>query len=144
MSITFSIEDAPTTEEITTCYCLDDYNKPEPDCQSCSGSGEVTFLRSVWPEINLCNRNAHVIQSLLELPEESCGEIPVDTLPRVQRRLVHLLNSKVERRPGVLEGCADGNVFSFGLDDAAVLERLKRFQEVVSAAIVHSRRIIYG
>lgn len=74
----------------------DEY-EPEYGCTFCEGKG--TTLRTVasCPEMNVSNRNAAIVASLMGMEdEEGSGWIEPGLLPNIRRRLIKLKNGDID------------------------------------------------
>jgi len=113
----------------------------------CNGQEEV----SEAPECNWANVNALNVMRLLGLQADYCGEIAIETLPRLLQRLMVALNS--ERRRSHLveapeefggEGTGHCHTIFCGNTDEQTVRRLESFRKLVVYAKEHNYRIVWG
>ncbi len=88
------------------CFMCDYHHEHHPDspainphCTDCGGTGFFTKTEYDLPEMNVSNRNAGVIASMLgfDHPEDySHGWIPPENLPDARRKLIRILNDENE------------------------------------------------
>lgn len=155
MSVTFFITGAPTAKVTKPCEACDGTGTeeragyPESSCPYCNGSGTYETYEYVAPffDMNLSNANAMDLVRLLD-PEHtfdgSCGEWPVERLPRIARNIIRAQNLAKERTALVLPSVREGNIVHCGRDEEYVVQRLAQFADLVKLATERGASISFS
>lgn len=117
-----------------------------PLCRVAPYDDEPDYLeeRPVEPftEINMANSNAADLLGLLGGYDYTGGEWDLSELPKVQKRLMVLLNKSPEKF--VAEDYIEGNFVCVGRDMDYVTRRLEDMLRLVVVAIKHQFPVVFG
>lgn len=80
------------------------------DCDFCRGEGEYQDFVSDGPEMNLANRNAHMLLDLLGIEFDHAGTIWNKDLPKLRRHIIKVLNSDNMRKAVIKPSETGGDI----------------------------------
>lgn len=80
------------------------------DCDFCRGEGEYQDFVSDGPEMNLANRNAHMLLDLLGIEFDHAGTIWNKDFPELRRHIIKVLNSDNMRRAVIKPSETGGDI----------------------------------
>jgi len=148
MSVTFYIPDAPTITKEFECICTQD-GEVDIKCSHCSGTGKGSYEESIAPNCNFANVNARDIMSLIDLPQEPCGDLSLEKTPEILRKALAALNLRnrrkcLDREPMMETGARGARVFYSGNTDSQTKRRLEQIIEVLKYAIEHNQKMSWG
>lgn len=111
-------------------------------CMYCDGKGKVKQTKSLAPELNVSNANAHVVLNILGIhnyDDELMGHIPQTKFPELQRRLL-LLKNKIGKsgqftRPTIQHKQSKGpTMIDVGLSNEQIKHYIEKLQEIIKFA----------
>jgi len=98
MSVTFTITNAPEVKTWCECTCVINMGQPIPDCPICKGKGGHIYQEPApGYSVDLANESARAVLRLIGLGcgDDLWGNIDIDEMPYVRRRILMALNSNV-------------------------------------------------
>ena len=147
MSISFypSIENHKPSARLVKChFCTlhSDVYEHNQICTFCDGNGEYSEMD--MPELNLANTNAIAMMGLIGIVPDYCGEVEVSLIPEIRRNILVQLNVKSLRAVAIRESVKECNVYSTGIDDEYIIDRLKAMDEILVYCQKHNDNFCWG
>lgn len=114
------------------CYCTDysEGHKAHPECIACGGEG-VSCMRYRDGDMTLANDNALDLLELLEFQREYSGEVPLDVIPAVRRRIMILRGSEAKRASALREARDEQSTI---VDRSGAVTELRRSARLIEPA----------
>lgn len=131
MSVTFWCPDAPTEERF--------FDESDP-------TTAYDAPVAPWLEINMANSNASAMMRAIGLTgnSEYHGEWSGEYLQDIRRRLMKLANSDEKADQATESDFHGGNFHVFGRDRDYVKRRAQELLTLVTLAIQHNSKVLYG